>query len=165
MRATNLIVYLWNLVIAAMAQIINTTILFTEPVPECVEYKKRMVLGSILQLAFILAILYIKYHRKVELSQLKFFLTIDIVLMEGIFMYRWGISFYHFMVGPVGNQDACQISDKHIKAFLAPYYLLIIMRFVIYFILAKYMDQIYKNLSKNELPKQNSERADAESLT
>ena len=76
MRATNLIVYLWNLVIAAMAQIINTTILFTEPVPECVEYKKRMVLGSILQLAFILAILYIKYHRKVELSQLKFFLTI-----------------------------------------------------------------------------------------
>ena len=151
LRATNMIVYLWNMLITIMAQLINTTILFSEPVPECIQHKKRMVFGSVLQLIFLAAIMYIKYYKKTELNQLKLFMTIDVVLMEGIFMYRLGISFYHFMLGPSSvNQATCEVNDRHIKAFLAPYYVLIMMRFVIYFLLAKYTDQIYNNVSSNE---------------
>lgn len=78
------------------------------------------------------------------MKKFKFFAIIDILLIEGIFMYRLGVSFYHFiMVGPDGNDQACEISERHIKAFLAPYYLLVIARFLIYFLLTKYADLIH----------------------
>ena len=61
---TNGAIYLWNMLIATMSQVINTTILFTEPVPECIRYKKRMVFGSVLQLFLLLALMHIKHYNK-----------------------------------------------------------------------------------------------------
>lgn len=150
LSATNFLLYFWNTLIASMSQVINTMILLTEPVPDCIQYKKRMVFGSVIQLIFLAVILYINYHKKTELDQLKKFVTVDILLMEGIFMYRLGISFYHFMIGPSTNEQACDITERHIKAFLAPYYILIIARFLIYFLLAKYADLIYSKQTKTQ---------------
>ena len=47
-----------------MTHLINISILFTEPVPECIQYKKRMVFGSFLQLSLLAAIVYINYHKE-----------------------------------------------------------------------------------------------------
>ena len=98
--ATRSLVFFWNILVGTMAQFINVAILFTEPVPECIQYKKRMVFGSVLLLAMLGAILYINYskeHRAAKL--LKQFMSIDIILMEGIFTYRLGFSFFHFLFG------------------------------------------------------------------
>ena len=77
------------------------------------------------------------------------FMSIDIVLMESIFMYRLGFSFYHFLFSPnpgsgeAATTLACDISERHIKAFLAPYYILIMVRFFVYFLVIKYADLLY----------------------
>ena len=60
--ATNLFIYFWNILIMSMTLVINTIMHFSEPVPECIKYEKRMLFGSALQFVFLVGVAWIGYH-------------------------------------------------------------------------------------------------------
>ena len=72
---------------------------------------------------------------------MKQFFTINILAMEAIFAIRLGCKIYKFLVGPDDpkkSDPSCELDERHIQQYLAPYYILVIGRFLIYHLIAKY---------------------------
>lgn len=87
-RTSSVFFFIWTTLLAVVDKFITAGIWVMQPVPDCIKYKKRLVLGTAIQLAFGFILIVTNKWSKTRSTRVNRLLVIDILLMEAVFVFR-----------------------------------------------------------------------------